>query len=80
MKYLLIFIASHAATYYAVGAVIDARLQGLAEDLRHDPRAPIQAQYFEDVRQHALHSKIEYCAVLGTLLAVLLSLLAWVLS
>ncbi|MGH8438897.1 MAG: hypothetical protein ACRERW_07555 [Pseudomonas sp.] len=80
MKYLLIFILSHVATYCAVGAVIDARLQGLAEDLRHYPHAPIQAQYFEDVRLHAQHSKIEYCAVLGTLLAALLSLLAWGLS
>jgi hypothetical protein len=80
MKYLLIFILSHAATYYAVGAIIDTRLQGLAEDLRHNPDAPTQAQYFEDVRLHAQHSKIEYCAVLGTLLAALLSLLAWALS
>jgi hypothetical protein len=64
MKYLLIFILSHLATYCAIGAVIDARLQGLAEDLR----------------LHAQHSKIEYCALLGTLLAALLSLLTWGLS
>lgn len=80
MKYLLIFIASHAATYYAVGAIIEHRLQDLAEDLRHYPNAPTQSQYYEDVRLHAQHSKIEYCAVLGTLLAALLSLLAWVLA
>lgn len=80
MKYLLIFIASHLATYYAVGTIIEHRLQDLAEDLRHSPSAPTQTQYFEDVRLHARHSKIEYCAVLGTLLAALLSLLVWVLS
>ncbi|MEE1869136.1 MULTISPECIES: hypothetical protein [Pseudomonas] len=80
MKYLLILIISHAATYYAVGAIIDSRLQHLAEDLRHNPYAPSQAQYLEDVRLHAQHSKIEYCAVLGTLLAALLSLITWVMT
>lgn len=80
MKYLLIFIASHAATYFAIGAIIDSRLQILAEDLRHYPHAPNQTQYLEDVRLHAQHSKIEYSIVLGTLLAIVLSLLVWVLS
>ncbi|TDF81481.1 hypothetical protein [Pseudomonas sp. H9] len=80
MKYLLIFIASYAVTFFALGAIIDSRLQVLAEDLRHHPHAPTQAQYFEDVRVHAQHSKIEYSAVLGTLLASVLSLLAWGLS
>ena len=80
MKFLLIFIASHAATYFALGAIIDSRLQILAEDLRHYPHAPTQAQYFEDVRLHAQHSRIEYSIVLGTVLALMLSLLVWGLS
>ncbi|MFQ6572158.1 hypothetical protein [Pseudomonas sp. UM16] len=80
MKYLLIFLASYVVTFYTVGAIIGARLQGLSEDLRQYPYAPIQAQYLEDVRLHARHSRIEYCAILGTLLAMLASLLVWALS
>lgn len=59
MKYLLIFLASYVVTFYTVGAIIGARLQGLSEDLHQYPHALIQAQYLEDVRLHAQHSKIE---------------------
>lgn len=80
MKYLLIFFASYVATFYAVAAIVDARLQGMTEDLRHYSHTPAQADYLEDVRLHAQHSKLEYSVVLGTLLASLLSLLAWALG
>ncbi|RWU23024.1 hypothetical protein DM813_12565 [Pseudomonas alkylphenolica] len=80
MKYLLIVLTSYIASFYAVGAIVDARLQSMTEDLRHYAHAPAQSEYLEDVRVHAQHSKIEYAAVLGTLLALALSMLVWVLG
>jgi len=80
MKYLLIFCASYLTTFYAVGLIVDARLQGMSEDLRHYSHATSQAAYLEDVRLHAQHSRIEYSAILGTLLALLLSLIVWALG
>jgi hypothetical protein len=80
MKYLLIFIASYGATFFVVGSIIEARLHDLAEHLRYREQAPTKAQYLREVRASVQRSKFEACAWLGTLLALVVSLLVWVLS
>ncbi|MCP3751435.1 hypothetical protein [Pseudomonas sp. SBB6] len=80
MKYLLIFIASYGATFFVVGSIIEARLQDLAEHLRYRERAPTQAQFLREVHASARRSTFEVSAWLGTLLALVVSLVVWALT
>ncbi|MHC6225509.1 hypothetical protein ACYU03_12165 [Pseudomonas sp. X10] len=77
MKYLLLALASYALTYYLVGLLIQGRLNDVAEGLRHRPDAPPPGQYLREVAAQARRARLEYTALAGSLLAVVLGLLAW---
>ncbi|WP_110994946.1 hypothetical protein [Pseudomonas sichuanensis] len=78
MKYLLLTLASYAASYYLVGLLIQGGLANIAEDLRHRPDAPPPGQYLREVEQHARRAHRHYALFSGSLLALLLVLLcAW---
>ncbi|MDD0977649.1 hypothetical protein [Pseudomonas fontis] len=77
MKYLLIFLGSYALTYYIINTLIETRLQDMADALRHQPDAPTAAQFLREVKASAQASTLEYTLIAGTVIAALLSTLAW---
>ncbi len=79
MKYLLLAFASYASTYYFVGLLIRGQLADIAEGLRHRPDAPPPGQYLREVRDHAQRAHRHYTLMAGSLLAVVVCLVAaWI--
>ncbi|MBF8748241.1 hypothetical protein E2H86_00015 [Pseudomonas putida] len=80
MKYLLLVLASYASTYYLVGLLIRGQLADIAEGLRHRPDAPPPGQYLREVKPHAQRAHRHYTLMAGSLLAMVICLIATWLS
>lgn len=77
MKYLLIFLGSYAVIYFIVNAIVETRVEDMAEELRHRPGAPTPGQFLKEVQASARQSTREYTLIAGTLIALLVSVLVW---
>ncbi|WP_236235935.1 hypothetical protein [Pseudomonas faucium] len=77
MKYLFLTLGSFAATYYLVGLLIRGQLADIAEGLRHRPDAPTPGQYLREARPLARRAQRHYTLMAGSLLALLICLVAY---
>lgn len=79
MKYLLLALASYGVTYYIIGLLIRGQLAEIAEGLRHRPDAPPAGQYLREVRPHAQRAHRRYTLMAGSLLTIVVCLVAaWI--
>lgn len=79
IKYLLLALASYGSTYYFVGLLIRGQLAEISEGLRHRPDAPPPGQYLREVRSHARRAHRRYTLMAGSLLSVVVCLVAaWI--
>lgn len=76
MIYLFLALLSYACTYYLVGLLIRGQLADVAEGLRHRPDAPTPGEYLRTVKAHARRAHRQYTLKAGSVLAILVCLLA----
>ena len=76
MIYLFLAALSYACTYYVVGLIIQGQLADVAEGLRHRPDAPPPGEYLRAVRPHARRAHRRYTLLAGSVLALLVCLIA----
>ena len=76
MIYLFLALLSYACTYYLVGLLIQGQLADVAEGLRHRPDAPTPGEYLREVEPLARRAHRHYTLMAGSVLAVLVCLVA----
>jgi len=76
MTYLFLALLSYACTYYLVGLIIQGQLADVAEHLRHRPDAPTPGEYLREVRHLARRAHRHYTLMAGSVLAVLVCMVA----
>ncbi|MGE8372609.1 MAG: hypothetical protein ACN6PC_14270 [Pseudomonas putida] len=79
MIYVFLALLSYTCTYCLVGLLIQGQLADVAEGLRHRPDAPTPGEYLRAVKTHARCAHRQYTLMAGSVLAVLVCLVAsWV--